>query len=110
MWNAHQNAASKCYWIPDNVDVLNVIIVKDIVEQRLGNILSLLKEAYTNAVSAVFISNSLFEKHHQSTQCARTMYSAAISQVLRCQFAAIFQHYDAFSGCISSLYVIVTQH
>jgi hypothetical protein len=110
VWNAHQSAASKCYWIPDNVDVLNVIIVKDIVEQRLGNILSLLREAYTNAVSAVFISNSSFDKHHQSTLCARTMYSAAISQVFRCQFAAIFHHYDAFSGCISSMYVIVRQH
>jgi hypothetical protein len=104
VWNVHQSAISKYYWLPDTVDVLNVIVPKITVQQRLDNILSLLQEAHAHSVSVLITSRTSFEKHRSSA-----MFSAAISQAFRCQFAAILHHYDEFSDSIRSLYVNVQQ-
>jgi hypothetical protein len=104
VWNVHQSAISKCYWLPDTVDVLNVIVTKDTVQQRLDNILSLLQEAHAHSVSVLTTAHTTFDEHRSSA-----MYSAAISQAFRCQLAAILHHYDEVSGSIRSLYVNVKQ-
>ncbi len=104
VWNVHQSAISKCYWLPDTVDVLNVIVPKDTVQQRLDNILSLFQEAHAHSVSVLITSRTSFDRHRSSA-----MFSAAISQAFRCQLAAILHHYDEFSGSIRSLYVNVKQ-
>jgi hypothetical protein len=104
----HKIASSKYCWLPDSVDVLNVVVVKDFVQPRLDSILSLLKEAHAHIFSDFTISNVSCNKQNPSAQSKRTAYSAAIAHTFRCQLASILQHYDEFSGCISSLYVILS--
>jgi hypothetical protein len=104
VWNMHQSTSKKCHWVPDAVDVLNVVMVKDIVRHRLGKIDAFLKEAHENAVLILGISDHANKHDPMSDESLK--YNAAVLQASHHQLTAISHHYDSFSDYIISMYVI----
>ncbi len=104
VWNMHQSASLNCFWMPDAVDVLNVILVKDTVRRRLDILHCFSKDAYENYISA--FDAPVHASKHTSIIDESMKYSSVISQASRSHLAAISHHYDEFSGQIISMYVL----
>jgi hypothetical protein len=111
VWAQYQSTSSKGCWLPDAVDILNIVVVKSFFKERLSSICALLRESFKCNVSVLNMSNDFFEKESASVMTSENpnSYPVAVSAATRCQFAAICQHYDLFSGCIISLLVSIQQ-
>jgi hypothetical protein len=108
VWVMYQSASSKWCWLPDAVDILNIVMVEDSFQDRLKNICAFLRESFKNTVSVLNTSNDFLE-NEQTSVSSESSYSVDMSQATRCQFAAICHHYDLFSGSITSLFVSMQQ-
>jgi hypothetical protein len=102
VWTLHQNASSHSIWLPDTVDVLNIIIVKKAVQERSDHIGALLRQSYRIAVS-IAASDCIVEDDHIIGN--HQSFVVSLAQASRCHFSAIYRHYDAFSNSIVSLLV-----
>ncbi len=90
--------------MPDAVDVLNVVLVKDTVRRRLDILHCFSKDAYENYISA--FDAPVHASKHTLIIDESMKYSSVISQASRSHLAAISHHYDEFSGQIISMYVL----
>jgi hypothetical protein len=104
VWNVHQSASLKCFWMPDAVDVLNVVLVKDTVRRRLDILLLFLKDAYENSISAFGAPNHASKRTSITDESMK--HSSVISQASLSHLAAVSHHYDQFSCQIVSMYVL----